>query len=263
MEETVINIPEYPECEERSENELSKCEAVPMYDKYEENYRRNINVGNVGNNINTDNINLGNNTGKKPQYDKGENDWTEKNLNTIIKWRDDIAKNSFIYGQLLDTKEFYLQMILVLTLILGTLITILAGVSVALSTLDVDSNFQWVIFWFNIIMLCSSGTIITLNGIVKIFSLDDKIKILTKIIEKLDTQWFIFETELNKPSNQRENAKDFIKRVDGDYMHLMQICPHVGINDYVKANKRYQESLSNNLIWQHRFRKQVEEKLKE
>lgn len=188
------------------------------------------------------------------------NDWSMDAFNTVSNWRDDISKSSFIYSQLLDKKEFYLQLILVLTLILSTFMTILAGISVALGSLSI--NVQWVLFTFNIIILVSSGTVTALNGIVKIFSLDDQIKSLTKIVEKLDNQWFVFETELSIPPEQRQNAKDFIKRSDGDYMHLMQNCPHVSINDYVKSNKTYQERLAQNLIWQHQFRKQVEEQLK-
>ena len=259
MDEKVINIPEYPDCEMES----VKVYTSPMYDKYEEENVRvcaspmcdkyeEYSVQEKNLNLSTNNI----------KYDIGENDWEEDITKTIIKWRDDIAKNSFIYGQLLDKKETYIQCVLIFTLILSIFMTILSGISVALSTLNVDINFQWVIFSFNIIMLISSGTITGLNGVIKIFSWDNQVKIFTKIIEKLDTQWFIFETELNIPSKQRQNAQDFIKRVDGEYMHLMQICPHIGVNDYVKANKSYQESLSNNLIWQHQFRKQIEAKLK-
>jgi len=195
-------------------------------------------------------------------YDMGGNSWSEEVTKTVVKWKDEIAKNSFVYGVLLDKKEFYMQGVLIFTLILSVLMTILSGISIALSTLDVDINFQWVIFTFNIIILVASGVITVLNGVVKIFSWDDQIKIFTKIIEKLDTQWFVFETELNIPSKQRQNAKDFIKRMDGEYMHLMQICPHIGVDEYIKANKSYQESLSNDLIWQHRFRKEIEDKLK-
>ena len=238
MSDEVIQIgPEYMEREELP------CEASPpLYDS-----ERNLNFLSEMDEAN---------------YDMGGNSWSEEVTRTVVKWKDEISKNSFVYGVLLDKKEFYMQAVLIFTLILSVLMTILSGISIALSTLDVGINFQWVIFTFNIVMLVASGVITVLNGVVKIFSWDDQIKIFTKIIEKLDTQWFVFETELNIPSKQRQNAKDFIKRMDGEYMHLMQICPHIGVDEYVKANKKYQESLSNDLIWQHRFRKEIEAKLK-
>ena len=257
MMDEVINIPEYPDCEER------QCQST-MYETYEirkEKYEipkkstvtpheRNLRVSPAVYDI------------KKHKYDFGENEWTEDITNTIVKWKDDIAKNSFIYGELLERKVFSMQGILIFTLILSIFMTILSSISVALTSLNISINFQWVIFSFNVIILVASGVITGLNGAIKVFSIDDDIKIFTRIIEKLDTLWFVFETELNKPSKDRQNAKDFITKVDGDYMHLMQICPHVSVNDYVRANKSYQESLSNNLIWQHKFRKEVEEKLK-
>ena len=189
------------------------------------------------------------------------NDWTKKNIKTICKWKDDIAKNSFIYGQLLDRKEYYLFTFSILTLVLATFMTIISGISVAVGALEIDT--RWIVFSFNIIILISSGIITSLNGIVKLFSWEDEIKVLTKIIEKLDNQWFVFETELSISPEQRQNAKEFIKRADGDYMKLMQNCPHISVDDYVKCNKSYQERLSENLVWQRRFEKNLEEQLKE
>ena len=103
-------------------------------------------------------------------YDMGGNSWSEEVTKTVVKWKDEIAKNSFVYGVLLDKKEFYMQAVLIFTLILSVLMTILSGISIALSTLDVGINFQWVIFTFNIVMLVASGVITVLNGVIKIFS---------------------------------------------------------------------------------------------
>ena len=187
------------------------------------------------------------------------NGWDINTYNTVKKWRDDIAKSSFIYGQLLGQKEKSMQAVLVFTLILSQLMFILSGVSTALTVVDIDM--KWAMLTFNIIILIASGVVTVLNGLIKIFGWDTAISILTKIITKLDSQWFVFETEISIPAEQRINGKDFIKRSDGDYMHLMQSCPHVGIDDYVQANKTYQERLGQNLIWQARFNRQLDQQL--
>ena len=229
------------------EYELSPLKsAAPIYEKYEKERYSIPFLNKTSSSSSSEN---------KPVI----NDWDKKNTNTVIKWRDDIAKNSFIYGQLLDGKEFYLFTFSVLTLVLATFMTILSGISVAVTALDIDS--KWIVFSFTVIILIASGIVTTLNGIIKIFGWQNEIKDLTKIIEKLDNQWFVFETELSISADQRQNAKDFIAKAD--YMHLMQICPHISVDDYVKANKSYQQRLSENLVWQHRFQKQLEEQLKD
>ena len=194
-------------------------------------------------------------------YNKSENpvkevnNWSQSNLDTINKWQNDIQKSSFIYGQVLEGKEFYIQLILILTLFFGGMITILAGVSVAVSLLDTDPT--WITFSFSLIITIFGSTITGLNGVIKIFHWDEDIKSLTKIIEKLDDLWFVFETEMNIDVVDRENGKVFIKRMDGEYMSLMQLCPHLSLSDYVKANQSYQERLSKNLIWQKMFNQKI------
>jgi len=66
MDEKVINIPEYPDCEMES---VRDC-ASPMYDKYEEYSVQGKNL-----NLSTNNI----------KYDIGENDWEEDITKTIIQ----------------------------------------------------------------------------------------------------------------------------------------------------------------------------------
>ena len=242
----------------RHNNDLSmERMAVPaMYNHNKVNkVNHNHNQVNQNNDQNNDQNNQSNSNNQNQDItEQIVNDWDKNSYNTIVRWRDDISKSSFIYGQLLDRNEFKVRIVLIFTLILSTFMTILSGISVALSSLDIDM--KWVIFSFNIITLISAGAVTTMNGIIKIIGWDTAIKELTKTIEKLDNQWFVFETELNIPAEQRQNAKDFIKRADGDYMHLMQTCPHVSIDDYVEANISYQERLAENLIWQRKFNKQ-------
>jgi len=146
MMEEVINIPENPECEERL------CEAT-MYETYDTTYQIPTKTGPMYENYNERNIRVSAPiyNKKEHKYDFGENEWSEDITNTIVKWKDDIAKNSFIYGELLDKKVFCIQGILISTLILSIFMTILSGISVALTSLDLSINFQWVVFSFNII----------------------------------------------------------------------------------------------------------------
>ena len=174
------------------------------------------------------------------------NNWTQDNVNTVLKWQKDIGKSSFIYGRILEKKEFFMQFILIFTLILSVLITIFSGLSVALSSLDIDV--KWVVFSFNVVILFLAGIATTLTGLLKIFGIDEDIKKLTKLVEKLDNQWFIFETEMNISPEERQNAADFIKRMDGNYMHSMQLCPHISLETYLKEEEKYTKR-ENGLIY--------------
>ena len=86
---------------------------------------------------------------------------------------------------------------------------------------------------------------------------------LTRFIERLDSLWFVFETEMNIPRDQRQSARDFIMRADGDYMHLMQQCPYISVADYVAANMSYRTQLSENFVWQQKFKTRIQQELQE
>ena len=100
-------------------------------------------------------------------------------------------------------------------------------------------------------------------GLIKIYGWDDIIRKLTKFVEKLDSNWFVFETESNIAAAHRTNAEDFIKRADGQYMYLMQQCPPIIGEDYSEANRKYKERLFDDYMWSQKFKQRMRTELEE
>lgn len=183
------------------------------------------------------------------------NNWTQENEKTVKKWQLDIEKTSFVYGEVLLNTTFKMNLILFTTLIINTLNSLLAALTVTLAFL----NIKWVGISFEIVILISSGLATVLGGILKILKIDDRVQDLSKFVEKLDSAWFMFEVQMNVSSDQRGDAKDFIKRADSQYMSLMQQCPPINTKEYIKADHKYKERLFDNYIWTKKFHKQMQE----
>lgn len=185
------------------------------------------------------------------------NGWTVENYNTVRKWQTDIEKSSYIYSEVLFDLMRKLQVTLILILILSAFAAFMNGINVALSFLD----YKWVVVVFNIITLLCIGTVTVLSGTIKVLNWEFLIRILTRFVEKLDASWFYFETELSISPDQRQNAIDFIKRADGQYLYLMQESPPIRGDQYSMANRRFKERILNNHIWSRKFNQEVEERM--
>lgn len=201
----------------------------------------------------------------KPENEKKEksrvikNKWTKENEETVKKWQIDIEKTSFVYGEVLMTTTFYMNFILVVTLLMSVLNTLFAALSVTLITLDM----KWPGITFEILILICSSIAAVMTGLLKIFALDLRVQNLTRYVEKLDNSWFLFEIELNIPPGQRSDAHDFIKRADGQYLSLMQQSLPIDAKEYSQANRKFQERLLDNHLWSRKFKKQMEEQMEE
>lgn len=207
---------------------------------------------------------------KEEDDENWNNGWTPQVEATIRKWQKDIEKSSFIYSELLANNNNRMQQALVATLLLSALITLLSALSVALgaltttvavnaTTTSTSEHITWTLFTFSIVQTLAGIGIVVWNGLLKVYGWDVAVQNLTRFVERLDSQWFVFETELSIPAAQRLNGDDFIKRADGDYMHLMQQCPPIMGDDYVAANQKYQERLFNNFVWQQKFKLRIED----
>ena len=183
------------------------------------------------------------------------NGWDKKTEGTIKKWQRDISKSSFIYGEELEHNNKRIQTALVTTVITGSLMTITAAILITLNTYNESLVPKFILEG---LMLIGGGIVTTVNGFIKIFGWDSKVKELVKFIERLDSQWFVFETQMSIPPEQRQLAREFIKRIEGDYMHLMQECPYISVADYIAANQSYQTQLSENFVWQQKFNNRLE-----
>lgn len=192
------------------------------------------------------------------QADKRIRGWDAQTEATIKKWQGDISKSSFIYGEQLEGHTRRLQRALIITLVAGSIMTVLAAVSITIGQY-VDHPAAKITF--DAVLLVGAAIVTIVNGLNAIFGWDFEVRRLTRFIERLDSQWFVFETEMNIPRDQRQPARDFIMRADGDYMHLMQQCPYISVADYVTANKSYQTQLSENFVWQQKFKNRIQQEL--
>lgn len=168
------------------------------------------------------------------------NGWDENSTNTIKAWQNDLMESSFIYGEQLNSVERQLNIAVLVPLLCGSVVTLISGVNVALSSLGEKAGIShWVLFSFNIFTLFSGVISSVCSSLVKVLHLDSKTKELSQYIAKLDSQFAVFETELTIPPDQRQNAIDFIKREDGNYLHLIQQAPHLSTDDNIKYRQAY------------------------
>ncbi len=215
----------------------------------------------LGNNINSNNTeNEGDNktnNDKLEQVDEVINNWTKRNYDTVRKWQSDIEKSSLIHEELLNTVSNNLQRVLIACLIAGSLITLFSALSVTLGFLD---N-RVVPIVFNILILLAGVAITIMTGIVKIKNWENLLIILSKLVEKLDSTWFLIDSELSMEPEERMNGKDFIRRCDEEYTFLMRQCPPINLDAYANADRKYKERLYNNHLWFFNFRQKAKVEL--
>ena len=133
-----------------------------------------------------------------PEPSPPVNGWDVETEATVRKWQKDIEKSSFIYGELLLNNDTYMQRVLVITLLLSVVGTLLSSINVALGALAIENsvmgfNVKWVVFAFNIVMAIASAIVLGGNGFMKIRNWDNNVKNLTKFVQRLDSEWFVFE----------------------------------------------------------------------
>lgn len=178
------------------------------------------------------------------------NGWDNDSENTVKQWQSDLLEQSFIYGEQLEGYESYMNVALIIPIVAGAFVTIIAAISAALNTLGV---IHWIPFGFDIVVFIFSGTATVCNTLVKVLGWEDTIKQLTKHIGKLDSQWAVFETEMTTPQYQRLNGPDFIRKENGNYMHLQQQAPHISPKDYYAAKQAYIQRMEDYRKWEEQL----------
>ena len=175
------------------------------------------------------------------------NNWTPKNTATVKNWRISLAEASFIYQTILEKYKKRLDRTLVIILILGTVGTILSAISSTLLTMK-NVDYIFISLAINIIIFLTSGIITVLNGSIKIYKWDEFIVRISAYIEKLDSFHSIIATELILPDQLRDNAVDFIKKSDNDYLNIIQQSPDLFPSDIKWAKELYKKFLTDNSI---------------
>jgi hypothetical protein len=173
------------------------------------------------------------------------NGWTPENCATVEKWQRSVEHTSFIYGEILLNVKKRLVTILITSLALTVLSAIFGSLSIALAFL----NQKWISVSFQILITISNALSGFLLALIPIFSLEQKLQDFTQFTGKLDSLWFLFQIEQDISPKERISAADFIKRMDGQYLSLMQQCPFIDVEQYQKADRSYKNRLFQNSNW--------------
>jgi hypothetical protein len=177
------------------------------------------------------------------------NGWTEKNCEIVETWKQSLQESSFVYN---DTAAYYermMQITLILSLLLGTLMTVASALTITLGSL----NNTWVVLGFNVGMLVASAIIATANGLEKVFSWDDKQKLYENHSQRLYSLWLTLDSEMSLARHQRFIAGNFVKRKNSEYAIVMQQGPQISMEDFNKSLHKYKNNLYDEELWMRRF----------
>ncbi len=175
------------------------------------------------------------------------NNWTQKNAETIRSWKTSVIKASFIYEVVLEKYKKRVDNILLWAFILSTVATIISAISSALLTID-EPSYKWIAFGFNVALFIINGVTSILNGAIKIYKWDELVTKLSNFIEKLDSFYATISSELVLPDALRQDAVEFIKKEDQNYLTIMQQSPNIYPSDTKTANKMYEEFVNDNTV---------------
>jgi len=186
-----------------------------------------------------------------------ENNWSNNNTHTIEKWSKSVELTSFVYNDVLDKHTASVQIILIIVLVLGALMTIISSINVALGTIS-SINSVWIVFGLNVAIFCCGAGITIAAGLIKINSWDDRITDYTIYIERLSALWVILKSELDMSAENRINAADFIKRMHGQYINLIQQGPQIGWKECLESTNKYKNKDFTNFKWNNKYGKTLE-----
>lgn len=176
-------------------------------------------------------------TGKKVY-----NNWTQRNTDTVEKWKRVVKKSTFICETVKDKNNKVLQSVLVVALVCSTLKMVLSAVNSSILGLNPDDqDLVWVGFAISTFALVINCVNTGLLGAVKIFKWDDKVGKLGAHIVKLDNFRAVVSSELILPDKLRKDANIFITKHDDQFIHLMQQVPDMSKDEYLAALKEFKE----------------------
>ena len=176
------------------------------------------------------------------------NDWTKNNTETVETWLNESVRMLFIYEVLLEKYKKRSHIGPIISIILGSISSLLAGVGSSLvgSTLNTNSTMNWIGFGFGVIILVLNGIVVVTNFISELFKWNTKAARLSEYIEKINTFRAILHAELLLPPKIRTNAIEFIKREDDNFLKLKKNSPNIPQSDYSTASKKYRKNQCNN-----------------
>ncbi len=185
------------------------------------------------------------------------NEWTDHNSHTIDKWEKSVEVTSYVFNEALDKYTLALQRALVLALICSVLSTICAGVNIIFAKLsNIDTT--WIVLACSIVSLLSSGIMVVSTGLVQIGNWNEKIRNYAQYVERLSALWIILRTELDLSPEYRIQAGDFIKRMHGQYVNLIQQGPQITRKECDTFIQSYKNKKFKDFNWNNRYGKTLE-----
>lgn len=175
------------------------------------------------------------------------NNWTETNINTLKTWKESLTKSAFIYQIILEKYKTRLNRILLSTLIFSLINMLLSGLSSLSLTIN-DQLYIKIAFGINIVTFIINTIISALNGTIKIYKYDEIVTNITAYVEKLDNLYTYISSQLILPNQLREDAIEFIKKQNDNYLSLLRISPEIHRSEYDMANKKYMKFLDDDSI---------------
>jgi hypothetical protein len=179
--------------------------------------------------------------------------WTEENTSIVTGWKAKIEEMSFIYSDAALRYGRKLQVVLVLSLLVGVIMTVLSALTLTLGPL----GNQWVVLGINISLLGGSALISVMTGLVKVFSWDDKGKSYGDYSQQLFAFWTVLDSEMTLPPEHRMRASEFIKRKVNENAGLLQQGPTISAADYSISTHNYKNSIFNEAQWNAKYNKKM------
>ena len=170
------------------------------------------------------------------------NNWTPENIQLLMNWKITLSRLGFICQKTMEIYKLLLDWALIISLILSSIATILAGISSMALTVD-NSTYSLIGFILNLIIFVISTLVSFLNAIIKLFNLNDKISFYASFILKVDQLYTIIACQLMLPSQEREDASIFIKRENKTLSDLIGQGPEINSFLYNNALKKYKKFL--------------------
>jgi hypothetical protein len=177
--------------------------------------------------------------------------WTNKNIETITTWKNDLEERSFVYNDCAEWYENAVRFVFLLSEVLGLGIAFAAIVNVIIGSFQ----HPWAVVVLNAGMAAAAAVIASTNGVSGFYGWTENYDKYSKHSQRLYIMWLSLDSEMSVSKGQRFRAPVFIQRKLGEYSYLMQQGPQISMGDYNNASHKYKNSLYDETLWNLKFNK--------
>lgn len=179
--------------------------------------------------------------------------WTIENSETVTKWQKDLEYTSFIYTDSAELYTKYVRVMLVITAIGTGLLAVLASLNIVLF----QFNYSSALLAFLIVITLGAVFISGLNFAIIFFSWEEKSQSYSEYSARVYSIWKIIKDEMEIPKEQRNEARDFMKRIYGQYLSIKNQSPYIPISQAIKSERKYKNDIFENVKWNSLFGKRI------